>query len=195
MNWDRDDSRSRRWTTGLERLSEDSLSPRRAERAARSRRCRHARRFSQARAAHDGATLQTDRKCRPARIDLAIQLPASARGALRLPELQHKYKGAESEAVVSGLAAETEFFKLPQTIHLASCAAFISDMRQICEEEHCLVAHTFEEGNLLRRAGSDLARRRHRSRSSKWTSRSRVPGAIGSRAWPSGSASVVFRSG
>ncbi len=58
-----------------------------------------------------------------------------------------KYKGAESETVISGLAAETEFIKLPQTIHLASCAAFMSDMRQICEEDHCLVAHTFEEGS------------------------------------------------
>ena len=59
----------------------------------------------------------------------------------------NKYRGAESEAVASGLAAENEYFKLPQTIHLASCAAFFSDMRQICEEEHCLIAHTFEEGS------------------------------------------------
>jgi len=59
----------------------------------------------------------------------------------------YKYKGADSDAVISGLAAETEFFKLPQTIHLASCAAFFSDMRQICEEDHCLIAHTFEEGS------------------------------------------------
>ncbi len=59
----------------------------------------------------------------------------------------NKYKGAESDAVVSGLAAETEFFKLPQTVHLASCAAFFTDMRQVCEEDHCLVAHTFEEGS------------------------------------------------
>jgi serine/threonine-protein kinase RsbW len=58
-----------------------------------------------------------------------------------------KYKGAESEIVSSGLEAETEFIKLPQTIHLASCSAFMSDMRQICEEDHCLVAHTFEEGS------------------------------------------------
>ena len=58
----------------------------------------------------------------------------------------NKYKGAENEAIVSGLAAETEFVKLPQTVHLASCSAFISDMRQICEEDHCLIAHTFEEG-------------------------------------------------
>jgi serine/threonine-protein kinase RsbW len=58
-----------------------------------------------------------------------------------------KYKGAESETISTGLEAETEFIKLPQTIHLASCAAFMSDMRQICEEDHCLVAHTFEEGS------------------------------------------------
>src|SRR6185503_17601994 len=58
-----------------------------------------------------------------------------------------KYKGAESETITSGLQSETDFFKLPQTIHLASCSAFMSDMRQLCEEEHCLVAHTFEEGS------------------------------------------------
>ena len=59
-------------------------------------------------------------------------------------KFSEKYKGAEAETIVSGLGAETEAFKLPQTIHLATCSAFISDMRQICEEEHCLVAHTFE---------------------------------------------------
>jgi serine/threonine-protein kinase RsbW len=57
-----------------------------------------------------------------------------------------KHKGAENDTIVAGLAAETELIKLPQTVHLASCLAFNSDMRQICEEEHCLVAHTFEEG-------------------------------------------------
>jgi len=61
-------------------------------------------------------------------------------------KFSEKYKGAEPEAIVSGLAAETDCFKLPQTVHLASCSAFVSDMRQICEEEHCLIAHTFEEG-------------------------------------------------
>ena len=57
-----------------------------------------------------------------------------------------KYKGAENETIVAGLSAETEYFKLPQTVHLANCSAFNSDMRQICDEDHCLVAHTFEEG-------------------------------------------------
>lgn len=58
-----------------------------------------------------------------------------------------RYKGLEAERVASDLDAETELFKLPQTVHLASCAAFNSDMRQLCEDERCLVAHTFEEGS------------------------------------------------
>ena len=57
-----------------------------------------------------------------------------------------KYKGLEPERVASDLDAETEHLKLPQTVHLASCVAFNSDMRQISEDERCLVAHTFEDG-------------------------------------------------
>ncbi|HEU4712744.1 MAG TPA: ATP-binding protein [Pyrinomonadaceae bacterium] len=57
-----------------------------------------------------------------------------------------KYKGAESEAVAAGLEAESEFVKLPQTVHVASCIAFHSDMRQLSDDERCLVAHTFEDG-------------------------------------------------
>lgn len=57
-----------------------------------------------------------------------------------------KYKGLEPERLASDLDAETEQFKLPQTVHLASCVAFNSDMRQISEDERCLVAHTFEDG-------------------------------------------------
>jgi serine/threonine-protein kinase RsbW len=58
-----------------------------------------------------------------------------------------KYKGVEPDRVASELDAETDLFKLPQTVHLASCAAFNSDMRQISEDERCLVAHTFEDGS------------------------------------------------
>lgn len=57
-----------------------------------------------------------------------------------------KYKGVEPQRLASDLEAETEQFKLPQTVHLASCVAFNSDMRQISEDERCLVAHTFEDG-------------------------------------------------
>jgi len=59
---------------------------------------------------------------------------------------RRRYTGSETESIVSGLAGETELIKLPQTVHLASCLAFDSDMRQVCGEDHCLVAHTFEEG-------------------------------------------------
>src|ERR1043165_400686 len=58
-----------------------------------------------------------------------------------------KYKGLEPERVAFDLDAESDLFKLPQTVHLASCAAFNSDMRQISEDDRCLVAHTFEDGS------------------------------------------------
>ncbi len=56
-----------------------------------------------------------------------------------------KYKGAEPQEIVSGLTTESDYLKLPQTVHLSSCLSFNSDMRQVCEEDHCLIAHTFEE--------------------------------------------------
>ena len=57
-----------------------------------------------------------------------------------------KYKGAESDTISAGLEAESDLLKLPQTVHLASCVAFNNDMRQLSEEDRCLVAHTFEDG-------------------------------------------------
>ena len=57
-----------------------------------------------------------------------------------------KYRGADSETIAAGLEAESDFFKLPQTVHFASCVAFHSDMRQLSDQERCLVAHTFEDG-------------------------------------------------
>lgn len=57
-----------------------------------------------------------------------------------------KYKGAESDTIAAGLEAESDLFKLPQTVHLASCAAFNNDIRQLSEDDRCLVAHTFEDG-------------------------------------------------
>ena len=57
-----------------------------------------------------------------------------------------KYKGAENDAIAAGLEAEPELVKLPQTVHLANCVAFNSDMRQLGEDDRCLVAHTFEDG-------------------------------------------------
>jgi len=62
-------------------------------------------------------------------------------------QFSRKFKGLEPERITSDLDAETELFKLPQTVHLANCVAFNTDMRQISEDERCLVAHTFEEGS------------------------------------------------
>ena len=56
------------------------------------------------------------------------------------------YKGAESDTIAAGLEAEPDVLKLPQTVHLASCVAFNNEMRQISDEDRCLVAHTFEDG-------------------------------------------------
>jgi serine/threonine-protein kinase RsbW len=56
-----------------------------------------------------------------------------------------KYKGEELESVSAGLETET-LLSLPQTVHSASCAAFKKEMRELCDEKLCFVAHTFEEG-------------------------------------------------
>jgi len=58
-----------------------------------------------------------------------------------------KYKGDESDTIAAGLDAEADLLKLPQTVHLATCAAFNSDIRQLTDDDRCLVAHTFEDGS------------------------------------------------
>ncbi len=57
-----------------------------------------------------------------------------------------KYKGVAETDVVTGLDSETDLFKLPQAVHVASCLAFSSEMSQVCEEEKCVIAHAFDEG-------------------------------------------------
>jgi serine/threonine-protein kinase RsbW len=57
------------------------------------------------------------------------------------------YKGVSAEEINTGLDAETDLTRLPQVVHVASCAAFSGRMRQVCEEERCMVAHAFDGGN------------------------------------------------
>ncbi len=57
-----------------------------------------------------------------------------------------KYKGFDEGVVVSALEADTASLKLPQTVHTASSVAFNREMRQVCEEEKCVVVHAFEDG-------------------------------------------------
>lgn len=54
------------------------------------------------------------------------------------------YRGVASDEIVAGLDAETELVRLPQVVHLASCVSFTPEMRQVCDEERCVVAHGFE---------------------------------------------------
>ena len=56
------------------------------------------------------------------------------------------YKGADDAELQSGLAADTNLLKLPQTVHVASCFALNKEMRSLSDEESCVVAHTFEDG-------------------------------------------------
>jgi serine/threonine-protein kinase RsbW len=57
-----------------------------------------------------------------------------------------KYKGASDAELQAGLESEVEQVKLPQTVHVASCLAFNADMRQVCEEDKCVVVHAFDDG-------------------------------------------------
>jgi serine/threonine-protein kinase RsbW len=57
-----------------------------------------------------------------------------------------KYKGVSDDELLEGLKTESEFLKLPQTVHVASCYSFKSDFRQVCQEEKCVVGHAFEDG-------------------------------------------------
>ena len=56
-----------------------------------------------------------------------------------------KYKGASDAGLFAGLGSETEMLKLPQMVHVTSCLAFKSELRQVCEEHKCVVAHGFDD--------------------------------------------------
>ena len=56
-----------------------------------------------------------------------------------------RYKGIAVEDIASRVDSETNLMKLPQVVHAASCTAFNPDMRQVCDEDRCVVAHGFEE--------------------------------------------------
>jgi serine/threonine-protein kinase RsbW len=58
----------------------------------------------------------------------------------------HKYKGEGENEIAAGLNTDLELMKLPQIVHVASSLAFNSDLRQVCDEEKCVVAHGFEDG-------------------------------------------------
>jgi len=56
------------------------------------------------------------------------------------------FRGLEESQLQSALASEVNLLKLPQTVHVASCYAFDTAIRNHCDEDRCVVGHTFEEG-------------------------------------------------
>jgi serine/threonine-protein kinase RsbW len=57
-----------------------------------------------------------------------------------------KLKGASQEETATALGAETEVISLPQAVHVASAVSFDPELRQVCDENRCMVSHTFEDG-------------------------------------------------
>ena len=55
------------------------------------------------------------------------------------------YKGAALEDIAAKLESETSLLKLPQIIHVASGQSFAPTLKNVCDEERCVVAHGFAE--------------------------------------------------
>lgn len=56
------------------------------------------------------------------------------------------YKGGTLEEIGNGLDADTNFVRLPQVVHVATCAAFSAGAQSLGDEERCVVAHAFADG-------------------------------------------------
>ena len=69
----------------------------------------------------------------------------------RYHEFSAKYKGADLEDIASGLESETNLLKLPQVIHVATGQSFAPQLKDVCDEERCVVAHAFMQTMLTRR--------------------------------------------
>ncbi len=59
------------------------------------------------------------------------------------------YKGASVDEVIAGLDQETEQMRLPQVVHTASCVSFSPEIQELCEDERCIIAHSFVDGNYV----------------------------------------------
>jgi serine/threonine-protein kinase RsbW len=72
------------------------------------------------------------------------RVPASL---LHYDRFSQSYKGLEMEETATGLDAEADLLRLPQIVHVASCAAFHTSMQAACDDERCAVGHGFDAGN------------------------------------------------
>lgn len=71
------------------------------------------------------------------------RVPASL---LRHDRFGRTYRGAAPDEIIAGLESETDLVRLPQVVHVASCASFHAPFAQFSDEERCAVAHGFDSG-------------------------------------------------
>ncbi len=62
-------------------------------------------------------------------------------------EFKNRYSGVSPDEIRAGLEAEEDLLRLPQVVHLASCASFTPEIKQVADEGRCLVAHAFERAS------------------------------------------------
>lgn len=55
------------------------------------------------------------------------------------------HKGVPVEETLAALDSDTNLLRLPQVVHVASCASYNQDVAQIFDEERCVVAHAFAD--------------------------------------------------
>lgn len=59
------------------------------------------------------------------------------------------YKGAKPTEVSALLESETDKIRLPQVVYTTSCCSYHAPILATCDEEHCAVAHCFENGDYI----------------------------------------------
>jgi serine/threonine-protein kinase RsbW len=74
------------------------------------------------------------------------RVPASL---LHYDRFSRVYKGVPADEIALGLDTETDLVRLPQTVHVATCAAFHTAQPPAGDEERCAVAHGFDAGNYM----------------------------------------------
>jgi anti-sigma regulatory factor (Ser/Thr protein kinase) len=69
------------------------------------------------------------------------------RSLFQFEQFSRSYKGLSLEEVAPSLDREKDLVRLPQVVHVARCEAFGPNLQQGCDEERCIVAHSFEGAN------------------------------------------------
>ncbi|HEV7397425.1 MAG TPA: ATP-binding protein [Pyrinomonadaceae bacterium] len=58
-------------------------------------------------------------------------------------QFRNVHKGTPVEEIVAALESDTNLLRLPQVVHVASCASYNQGAARIYDEERCAVAHAF----------------------------------------------------